>query len=170
MLTLGWLNHPWLPGLLPDLRWRSYYWRVKDIKQPDDRQVYSKEDSGDNSGNLWLEICWMIRHTDLSLMPENQDPMLIVATPSLSLDALNNIVKSPPPISLPHVEKRDLRSSPKNVRLQHNVVQSGVWGQNLNPATWQTLKSEQILQIDFCWFFPQHANVIVVHTILRKIP
>ena len=96
MLTLGWLNHPWFPGLLPDLRWRSYYWREKDIKQPDDRHVYS------NSGNLWQEICWMIKHTDLSLMPENQDPMLIVATPSLSLDALNTIVKNFPP-NLPHM-------------------------------------------------------------------
>ena len=44
----------------------------------------------------------MIKHTDLSLMPENQDPMLIVADPSLSLDALNNIVNSSPP-NLPHM-------------------------------------------------------------------
>jgi len=60
-------------------------------------------------------------------------------------------------VSPPHVEKRDLRSNSKNAKLQHPVVRcnvlSGVWGQNLSPATCsfaQTRKSVQFCSPTYC--------------------
>ena len=72
-------------------------------------------------------------------------------------------------VSPPHVEKRDLRSNPKNAGLQHPVVRcnvlSGVWGQNLRPATCcfaQTRKSVH-------FFLPHTANYYATNTPEKSI-
>ena len=77
-LTLGWPNQPWLPELLPDLKATSSQ-EMFDEKNP--VGIFSIK------FHIDLKLIKYSKH-DLSRIPENQDPMLIVAPPSPSLAAL----------------------------------------------------------------------------------
>ena len=104
---------------------------------------------------------YILGDTNLSLIPENQDP--IVVTPSLSLDALQ-INSQPFPCNLNAWQTCPAFKNPR--------VQSEVLGRNLNPSTcyWPTWKNIKIaknilslpVSVMSMWRETQRANPLYI--------